>query len=89
MNFKHNIEVNNLALRYREQKNNERHKTVRQRETFTTKKMFTTKKKRYFLQKGNHKNGVQQHRDITIENTETLLSSEHIKQQPIFQERQD
>lgn len=46
-------------------------------------------KKRYFLQKRNHKNGVQQHRDITIENTETLMNSEYIKQQPIFQERQD
>ena len=53
------------------------------------KRCLQQKKKRYFLQKGNHKNGVQQHRDITIENTETLLSSEHIKQQPIFQERQD
>ena len=72
MNFKHNIEVNNLALRYREQKNNERYKTMREREMFTIKKLFTTKKERYFLQKRNHKNGVQQHRDITIENTETV-----------------
>lgn len=51
MNFKHNIEVNNLALRYREQKNNERYKTMREREMFTTKKLFTTKKRDIFYKK--------------------------------------